>query len=217
MGEVVDVFFDDRSGKIRHLVVGFLTSEGDRYVLLAPEWVKEVDTERQIIAVTLSRREVEHSPDVEADPPVSLQRWSRCEYVSYRFPWCEGIGMQFPMLPIICVSDGDGQSRDDRQGDPHLRSMVVVATYAIKALDGWGGWIRDFLMDIETWTIRNVLVKTRRWLPGRKVLVPWRSSKQVNYSKMEVQVNMTRDHIRKCPKYDPRAPGNVEYGVRICS
>jgi sporulation protein YlmC with PRC-barrel domain len=215
IGQVGDFLFDDRSGKVRHLVVSLHAPDGVRNALVAPKCVTGVDVEHQLISVALSRKEVEQSHSEEVDPPVSLQKWSSCDYVVCRAPWSGADGTQFPGFPFIVAAEPDPRKPSQPKGDPHLRSAVEVATYAIRALDGWAGLIRGFLVDVEAWVIRDVLVKTRKWLPGRKVLIPWVSSRDVNYDKMEVRVDMTRDRIQQCPKYDLWAPRNIDYGVGV--
>ena len=43
--------------------------------------------------------------------------------------------------------------------------------YTLDAIDSTLGQCSDFLFDDQHWTIRYMVADTRRWLPGRKVLV----------------------------------------------
>jgi hypothetical protein len=52
----------------------------------------------------------------------------------------------------------------------HLRSVKEVIGYHIQATDGDIGHVEDFVVDDEVWALRYVVVDTRNWLPGRKVL-----------------------------------------------
>jgi hypothetical protein len=53
----------------------------------------------------------------------------------------------------------------------HLRSMKDVMSYSIRATDGDIGHVDDFIVD-DAWTIRYMIVDSRNWWPGKKVLVP---------------------------------------------
>jgi hypothetical protein len=55
--------------------------------------------------------------------------------------------------------------------DPHLRSARAVTGYHIHAMDGEIGHLLDFLIDDESWEIRNLIIDTRNWLPGPHVLL----------------------------------------------
>ena len=61
--------------------------------------------------------------------------------------------------------------QNDPAGDPRLRSANEVINYRIGATDGEIGHVEDFIVDDETWAIRYMVIDTRNWLPGRKVLV----------------------------------------------
>ena len=43
--------------------------------------------------------------------------------------------------------------------------------YYIEATDGDLGHVEDFIVDDETWEIRYMVIDTKNWWPGKKVLV----------------------------------------------
>lgn len=65
----------------------------------------------------------------------------------------------------------DGSIYQYHSGDQHLRSAREVMGYRIRAKDGKVGHVEDFLVDDAAWMIRYLIVNTRNWLPGKKVLV----------------------------------------------
>ena len=52
-----------------------------------------------------------------------------------------------------------------------LRSVKEILNYVLQAEDGEIGRSKDFLFDDRFWAIRYMVADTRKWLPGRKVLV----------------------------------------------
>ena len=40
-----------------------------------------------------------------------------------------------------------------------------------KCADGEIGHVEDFIIDDETWAIRYLIIDTRNWWPGKKVLI----------------------------------------------
>ena len=52
-----------------------------------------------------------------------------------------------------------------------LRSVKSMEGYVLRATDGDIGRCKDFLFDDEFWTVRYMVADTRKWLPGRKVLI----------------------------------------------
>jgi hypothetical protein len=52
-----------------------------------------------------------------------------------------------------------------------LRSVKDIRGYGMHTTDGDIGRAYEFYWDDETWTIRYIVVDTRNWWPGKKVLV----------------------------------------------
>jgi hypothetical protein len=75
--------------------------------------------------------------------------------------------------------------------------------------------VEKFIIDDESWTIRYIVVDTRNWLPGKKVLVSpeWISS--VSWSDRRVYVDLSRDAVENCPEYDPYRPIERDYENRL--
>jgi hypothetical protein len=81
IGSVDDFLFDDERWAIRYLVAntgGWLTG---RLVLVSPIAFRSVDWDGRRFEVDLTRRQIEDSPSIDADQPVS--RWKEEEYFRY--------------------------------------------------------------------------------------------------------------------------------------
>jgi hypothetical protein len=52
-----------------------------------------------------------------------------------------------------------------------LRSLNELEGYALGAIDGDIGRVKDFLFDDEGWAVRYLSIDTRSWLSSRKVLI----------------------------------------------
>ncbi len=73
LGTVSDFLFDDTTWKLRWLVIQTGTWLSDRKVLLHPSAINKADLPNQKLLVKLSREQVEKSPSIAADEPVSMQ------------------------------------------------------------------------------------------------------------------------------------------------
>ncbi len=218
VGKVAHAYFDDRLWTIRHLVAGTGTWLSGRDVLISPHAVQRIDEERRQVAVNLTRRQVEQAPDIDTDKPVSRQQEARYyDYYGYPYYW-GGAGLwgpaAFPMGAgaVVAMASTEGTSTlppdrqtQDRgeQGDPHLRSSAEVTGYAVEARDGGIGHVEDILFDPQSWAIRHVVIDTRNWLPGRKVLVEPAAIEDVDWSGRQVRVNLTREAVKASPEYRP--------------
>ncbi len=218
MGKVNDFYFDDESWTVRYLVVDTGTWLPGRKVLISPAAVGEPDADAGAIPVSLTAEQVEASPSIDADRPVSRQDEKRLAgYYSWPVYWAP-LG-----TPSMAVVPGQVPVEEQQVGgkpeseDPDLRSTDEVAGYRIHAADGEIGHVEDFLVDPDGWDIRYLAVDTRNWLPGRKVLVSPRWIDRISWATGEVWVQLTRQAVKDSPEYDPTQPVNREYEAALFS
>jgi hypothetical protein len=105
--------------------------------------------------------------------------------------------------------------RHEEQGDSHLRSTREVTGYAIHALDDDIGHVEDFIVDDETWAIRYLVVDTRNWWPGKRVLISPRWISATSWEERAVHVDLRKDQVRAGPEYDPERVLNREDEERL--
>ncbi len=211
-GKVMEFYFDDRHWTIRYLVADTGDWLADRKVLISPYALVEVVKDAEHITVNLSRKQIEDSPRLDSDKPVSRQY--EAEYNSfYDWPTYWAGPFMWGAYPYI-VRDGNNLREshpDEKKWDPHLRSTQEVTGYHIQAADGEIGHVEDFIIDDETWAIRYLVVDTENWLPGKKVLVSAHWIKHVSWSESKVFVTLSRDIINRSPEYTGDFLLNREY------
>ncbi len=202
MGKVNDFYFDDQHWTIRYLVADTGNWLAGQQVLISPHALVAAIKEDQHIAVDLSRKQIEDSPSLTSDKPVSRQ--FEKDYYGY-YGWTPYWGgpqawgyypMPVPVSPAEPHSDAP-----EKDWDSHLRSMREVTGYSIQATDGEIGHVEDFILDDETWTIRYLIVDTRNWWPGKKVLVSPRWIDKVSWSDSKVFINLPREAVKQSPEY----------------
>ena len=111
------------------------------------------------------------------------------------------------------LTDGNAPLR--RKGDPHLRSVNDTTHYHVVATDGAIGPLEDFLIDDDAWRVRYLVIDTRNWLPGKKVIVAPGWIREMRWETRTVHVDLDRDAIRASPPYDTSAPWNPAYPAEL--
>jgi len=86
-----------------------------------------------------------------------------------------------------------------RKGD-NLRDLHMHAR------DGDMGYIDDLLFHDDRWNVRYVVINTRRWLPGRKVLLVPDVLGAVEIGTKRLTVDLTKDQVKKSPRIDADKP-----------
>jgi hypothetical protein len=102
-------------------------------------------------------------------------------------------------------------AQGERVWDPHLRSTHEVTGYYIQAADGEIGHVEDFIIDDETWAIRYLIIDTRNWWPGKKVLVSPKWIECVSWSESKIFVNIPRETIKQSPEYTDESLPTRDY------
>jgi len=238
IGKVRDFYFDSSDLIVRYAIVdtgGWLSG---RKVLISTGSFQKPNWKEERFPVDLSKEEIENSPSINEEKPVSRQREvDLADYYNWPAYWGPMAGTQnmaagytgvYPVrpIPIDLKDDGDDKigitdkdSREDVRTEDkacddencYLRSLKEVQGYNIHAVDGEIGHLENLMVADESWVVHYLVVDTRNWWPGKKVLVAPEWLKRVSYNNEEVYVELHKDTIKDSPEYDPETPITREY------
>jgi len=205
IGVVTQVFFDDERWTIRYLIVRTDKEFDERRVLISPMAVSgRSEGDPGAIRVRLTRRQVAVSPDIDSDKPVSRQK--ELEYNRYYLlpSYWDGTNLWGAWTaPSQLISQAvEKPPTGTPSADIHLRSSREVIGYEVKAVDSWLGSVKDFLYDDSTWRIRFIETSTRRWVGGRRVLVPPAWIHAISWAERTISLDLPRRMVRGAPAYD---------------
>jgi uncharacterized protein YrrD len=200
IGRVDDIYFDDEGWQVRYFVVDTGGWLGGRKVLISPDAIDRQNSSETEIGVTLSRQQVEMSPDVETRKPVSRQYEEiYARYYGSPFYWAN----MTPVTPSAVALDREAESdvKDaERQAEQsHLRSSREIIDNSIEAIDGPLGHVDDLVIDDESWSVVDLVVDTRKWVPGRKVLVAPSLVDDIEWGSAQIRVHAPREAVKAMP------------------
>ena len=230
IGKAYDFYFDDLKWTIRYLVVetgGWLSK---KQVLISPYSINKTDWKEKKLSLNLTKKQIEESPDVSTDEPVSRQNeidlmkyynWpGYWDWGEAGMPYTPGAASFMASGPILNAGDvnsglndeGLETPRNEKKGDPHLRSCREIIDYSIQASDKETGHVEDFILDDGTWIIRYIVVDTGSWLTGgRKFLVAPHWIEKVQWADSMVHVVLNSENILSSPPYDASRTLNRDY------
>jgi hypothetical protein len=211
IGRVKDFYFDDRHWTVRYLVAETGNWLTGRQVLISPYALVAIISGEEHITVELTKKQIEDSPSLDSDKPVSRQ-FEEAYYGYYGWPMYWGGPYNWGAYPYIVRDRRNwNPTHNGKSWDPHLRSTHDVRGHHIQAADGEIGHVEDFLIDDETWAIRYLIVDTRNWWPGTKVLVSPQWIERVSWNESKVFVNLSRQAISESPEYKMECPLTRDY------
>jgi hypothetical protein len=202
IGKVKEFYFDDLHWTIRYLIADTGNWLRSRQVLISPYALVAVIKKDQYIAVDLTQKQIEDSPSLDSDKPISRQ-FEEAYYGYYGWPMYWGGPYMWGYYPKIernsekwKVSNPGGKA-----WDLHLRSTHAVSGHHVQAADGEIGHVDDFVIDDETWAIRYLVIDTRNWLPGKKILVSPQWIERVSWNESKAFFDHPREAIKQSPEY----------------
>ncbi len=212
IGTVKDFYFDDEAWTVHYIVLDTGHWLPGRRVLISPQSLGEPDWRREILPVGLSCRKIEDSPNIDTEKPVSRRMQSQ---LLQHFDWTPYWGYLGPAVEQPMTEVAEAEPAEDHEPDEHLRSVREVCHYRMHARDGEIGQLRDFIVQTEGWVLRYLVVDTRVWLPGKKVLVSPAWIERVDWATAEVYVDLERETIKHGPRFDYHCPVNRDYEQRM--
>ncbi len=195
IGKVKDLYFDDHNWGVRYLVADTGNWLTKRQVLISPHAFLAVNEAEQTIMLNLTYQQIEDSPFLRIGQPIS-RKFEKSYFAYYGWP-----------------SDGDARSLDlDSENakadtpnlearDPHLRSIKEVSAYQIQAKEDTLKQVEDFILDLDAWVIRYLIVNTQNGWPGKKALISSLWVDRLSSKQSKVFVKYLSETIKQAPEY----------------
>lgn len=225
IGSVDYFFFDDITWTVRYFVINAGNWLTGRQVLISPHSVNRIDWITGDLFLSLTKAMVERSPEIDFLRPVSRQHEiAFMNYYDFPFYWgsTDDWGVQetaqvqreqsaAQAASTTAQTTHPAAESADVPTDSHLRSTQTVASYYIAATDGDLGHVEDFIVDDEIWAVRYLVIGTRNWWPGKKVIVAPEWIESVDWRDSKVHVNLTREAIQGSPEFTEATLISREY------
>lgn len=213
IGSVEQFFFDDQTWMIRYAVVNTGSWLLGREVLITPSAFLQPNWNDRSFPLKLMKDQIRNSPQIDTQKPISRQQELKLHNSFGWIPYWENAAPG--AIPAPAQISTAVQEIQDEELNSHLRSTKEVFGYNIQARDGEIGHLEDFIFDDEIWMIRYAVVDTRKWLPGRKVLLSKDWIDAINWSNKNIHMDLSQKSIESSPEFDPAAPVNRTYEERM--
>ncbi|MGA1874860.1 MAG: PRC-barrel domain-containing protein [bacterium] len=220
IGHVDEFYFDDEKWSIRYLVVDTGTWLPGKRVLIAPAaFLGSPDWESRTFPIILTKEMVKESPPIDTNKPVSRRKETELlKYYNWPLYWKVKARGPLPSAyaPTEVFMPRGAKAPVPEEGEEtHIRSTREVTGYHIQANDGGIGHIDDFIIDDSDWSVRYVVIDTRNWLPGKRVLIAPSWIREISWVESKMYVDLSRETIKSSPAYDPSKPVNRKYEERL--
>ncbi|MCJ7539085.1 MAG: PRC-barrel domain-containing protein [Desulfobacterales bacterium] len=206
IGKCADFLFEDRPWIIRYMVADTGNFLHRQKVLIPFIELGKPDWSTQMFHIDLTKQQIEESPPLSEDKPVSRQ-YEKISFLYFGWPsyWAEDELENTASTPSgVFREPKNNQDSDEKESS--LRSVKEVAGYHVAATDGKAGKVSDFIVDDNIWTIRYLVLDIQNSVKDKKVLLPPDWVNTVDWLSRVVNVDLSVDGINNCPEFNPAMP-----------
>lgn len=205
IGHVQDFYFDDENWGVRYVVADTGSWLTGHLVLISPHALGGLEPSGKVLAVNLTRAQIENGPLIESHKPVSRQ-YEEDYYRHYGWPcYWQGDALwgssSSPVMSLLSAPSAVTSGPPPKRTEAHLRSTLAVNGYHLQAGDGVLGHVCDFMMDDQTWGIAQLVIKTGHRFSGKEVLISASKVDRVSYEDSTVFVNLTKEAVQQSPEH----------------
>jgi hypothetical protein len=200
VGTLDRILIDIDHWAIRYLVVDAGGWWDQHEVLLSPQAVRGGGPPDRTLRLSLTRAQVKSGP---------------------------GAMLRAPLLPPAVpagiagiddarqASSGGAAVLEDARGDLGLADSQDILGTHLHASDGDIGHVEDFLLDVDTWSLRYLVVDTSNWWIGKQVLISPDWIDRFEWPGGKLHVGLDRASVKGAPEYDGTTPPGRETEVAL--
>ncbi|EDM37833.1 hypothetical protein PBAL39_15449 [Pedobacter sp. BAL39] len=205
IGKIKDIYFDDHTWELRYFIVETGSWLFQRKVLISPDAVdSEAKISSNVLPVNLTKDQVEHSPNIDTDMPVSRQMESSL-FDYYSWPLFGRAGMGYPTTGMLKGATAFANKVErEPDFDPHLRSFKHIAQYEVWNAQGRVGLAKDFIINTSDWKISFLLLDDASTSDRERVVVAAECIISVDWDTYKVKISLKNDEIQSALRINPQ-------------
>ncbi|MBU2583313.1 MAG: PRC-barrel domain-containing protein [Alphaproteobacteria bacterium] len=181
VGTVRDFYFDDRSWKVRFILIDTDGMFGDNLIMVEPHDIGELRFPEETIVLKMTRSTIEES------------------------------GGQAMFATASAKGDTSAGAAELPSNGLVLRSARQIASFEVTCEDGKIGYVHGLLIETTNWSVRYLIVDTGHWLPGKLVLLSPLAVDRIDWEDQVVTTDVTEVGVKNCPPYDIDSEISREY------
>lgn len=230
IGIASDFLFDQKSWFIKSIVdkSGKVFS---KELLFSAGSIGGLDMQEKILHMDLDNEQIKHSPRLTVRDVLNPERFLPMDdnKVVFHSDWLNNwnsmrltvLGKQkkYATTKILNSSDLLHQEamkdaslfvRNDDEEIPTLQSSAMTFGFKISSRNGDMGYMQDFIVNDEDWSIKFLVINTKRNFSGKKILVSPEAIDWISWRRKHVSVDMEKEKLAGCPHFDMSFPLNPE-------
>ncbi|ADU29811.1 PRC-barrel domain-containing protein [Evansella cellulosilytica] len=208
LGKVSNAFFDEEHWTVRFLEVksGHIFNRDKLYV--SPASITYIDHETGGIHVNLTKDEAEKAPLTGEEEKITRKHEHELLLYYGLHPYWHGGGtwgngaLTARELQKLEENHELVENEQIDSGEENaVHDAKDVIGYEVSTINEQFGKVIDLLIEEETYTIKYFVVDLRKFLPGKKVLLPTDVIRNVNWVTRQMEIEVSKEQVEQAPEY----------------
>ncbi|WP_118138302.1 PRC-barrel domain-containing protein [Oceanicella sp. SM1341] len=208
---VEDLYFDGSRWSLTHIVADTGSWLESRRTVIGAGLAAKPDFETLEWPVRVSQEQIRAAPRPESFPAEerSAEEWGLFDLDAMPPILIGPMGETYSPLMLEAQlqhwANDETEESEARKALPErpsaalIRSTNALLGHEISATDGEIGTISDVLVDLDSMTLRHIVVDTGNWLPGRQVVLPVERIEAFDWAGGRTVVNVDREGVKNSP------------------
>lgn len=217
-GRIANLYFESSRWIVRYFVLETERFRSHR-VLLTPAELDRCDLQQKMLGTALSKEQIRASRRAAEVKPVSRRHEIPVPGYWRRLPFRRRSSVPPPPPPLIALAMIDAElsieepdAKAARAAEPHLQSVEDIVGYSVRSSGGERiGYLRDFLIRVEGWTIPYAIVDMGFWVFGRRMLIPTVRVRSIDWRGKNIAVDASSHEITGSPSWKRGATVSSEF------
>ncbi|MBD3167910.1 MAG: hypothetical protein GF307_00410 [candidate division Zixibacteria bacterium] len=181
VGFARELYFDMRDLTLRYILIDTEDWLADRKVLISPDSITNLNWDQEEIVINYQRAEVEQSPMIRLDEPVTRDK--------------EKMVRDYYNLPPYWGNEKFDEKMSFLVNYDELKSMDV------KLIDGEMGKTSDAIIEDDNWKIKFIIVDANSIDLGRRIPVPTEWVNSLDNEKKELLIDLKKESFEDAPEF----------------
>lgn len=194
IGKIDDFLIQDDSWCVRYLVVNADNPFFGRKILLSAAAIQGYDVPHQTFATPLDYQQISSSPRMGEDQQISRQyEEALVNYYGWPIYW---LGRTvFSAQKLGQMASDEATHNVSENGCAKLRSAKELQGYQILAENGEAGFVRDLVINLNSWIVDYVVANPATWLPSESSMLSTKQIDKVDWSNQQIVANLQKKSI----------------------
>jgi hypothetical protein len=181
-----------------------------RSVLLAPDFVRRIQTRNHRMQIDISKREILRHKTVDQETAISRRKDEDVRnYYGWPLFWgyVPGPDLYYPVTGIHqfqfpgVAAEFTPEPKDVVLHTPtgQLKDGEEILGFKVQAIDGEIGYVQDLMIDLEKWKVSYLVVETGSWFYHDRVAISTQWVRDILDLDIQLEVDLMRDTIERSP------------------